>query len=273
MGFYDSGWRPYISKAGRRRRAERQMGKILKKGQTPAPIMLQGRAIAETFWGKAWCENLDRYSDYVNRLPRGRAYLRNGSVMDLQIAPGAVDALVSGSKLYRVEVGIAAVPKARWRSICNDCAGEINSLVELLHGRFSKVVMERLCQQKTGLFPQPSEIEFSCTCPDWVAMCKHVAAVLYGIGARLDDEPELLFKLRKVDGSELIAKAGAGLSLTKNRPPENKLLPSEGLAEIFGLDLVADPGGSRPRAVAKKTAGKQRTSVKGKTKKRGRKSL
>ena len=172
--------------------------------------MIEGRTIARTFWGKAWCDNLERYSDYANRLPRGRTYVRNGSVVDLQIAPGEVNATVSGSELYKVAVKVSAVPKARWNSICTDCAGAIDSLVELLQGRFSKGVMERICQQKTGLFPAPDEIEFSCSCPDWASMCKHVAAVLYGIGARLDEQPELLFKLRKVDEKDLIAKAGKG---------------------------------------------------------------
>ena len=180
-----------------------------------SPVVIEGRTIAATFWGKAWCDNLERYSDYANRLPRGRTYVRNGSVVDLQIAPGEVNALVSGSEIYQVAVKVSAVPKARWTSICTDCAGAIDSLVELLQGRFSKGVMERICRQKTGLFPAPAEIEFSCSCPDWASMCKHVAAVLYGIGARLDEQPELLFKLRKVDEKDLIAKAGKGLPLVE----------------------------------------------------------
>ena len=255
MGYYDYGWMPYVTVVERRHRAEKQMRKFLKKGQTASPIALQGRTIARTFWGKAWCDNLERYSDYENRLPRGRAYVRNGSVLDLQVVPGRVIAAVSGTDLYRVVVEIAPVPEARWRSICNDCAGEISSLVELLQGRFSKSVMERLCQQKSGLFPQPSEIGLSCTCPDWASMCKHVAAVLYGIGARLDEEPGLLFKLRGVDENELIAKAGTALPLSNKKPPKNRLLPSDGLAEIFGLEMA----GGRTRAEAGKKAMKGAT--------------
>jgi uncharacterized Zn finger protein len=116
-------------------------------------VVVEGRAIVKTFWGKAWCENLERYSDFENRLPRGRTYVRNGSVIDLQIAPGEIKALVSGSAIYRVKVKVAPVAKARWRSICQDCAGAIDSLIELLQGRLSKGVMERVCRQKTGLFP------------------------------------------------------------------------------------------------------------------------
>jgi len=135
---------------------------------------------------EAWCENLERYSDFQNRLPRGRTYLRNGSVIDLQIASGEVKALVCGSSVYQVAVKIMPVSKARWKSICKDCAGAIDSLVELLQGRLSRAVMERICREKTGLFPSPKEIQLSCSCPDWAFMCKHIAAVLYGIGARLD---------------------------------------------------------------------------------------
>ena len=231
-------WRPYVSVAERRRKAEREMAKLQKKGHPVSPVVIEGRAIARTFWGKAWCENLEGYSDFSNRLPRGRAYVRNGSVLDLQLGPGGVKALVSGSRIYRVEVKVAAVPKTRWTSICKDCAGAIDSLVELLQGRFSKGVMERICQQKTGLFPAPAEIEFSCSCPDWASMCKHVAAVLYGIGARLDEQAECLFRLRKVDEKELIARAGSGLALSRQGPAADKILAADGLSELFGLEMA-----------------------------------
>src|SRR6516164_7325097 len=153
MGFGGWGWRPYVSVAERRRKALGEVEKRRKKGLLVSPVVIEGRLIAKTFWGKAWCENLERYSDFANRLPRGRTYVRNGSVIDLQIAPGSIEALVSGSEIYRVKVKVAPVAKARWQSICKDCAGAIDSLIELLQGRFSKGVMERVCQQKTGLFP------------------------------------------------------------------------------------------------------------------------
>jgi len=230
-------WRPYVSVAERRRKAQREMQKLKKKGHPVSPVVIDGRTIARTFWGRAWCDNLERYSDFSNRLPRGRTYVRNGSVVDLQIAPGEVKAMVSGSEIYKVAVKVSAVPKARWTSVCTDCAGAIDSLVELLQGRFSKGVMERICQRKTGLFPAPAEIRFSCSCPDWASMCKHVAAVLYGIGARLDEQPELLFKLRKVDEKDLIAKAGSGLPLSKKGPADEKVLAGDGLSELFGLEM------------------------------------
>ncbi len=257
--FDDSGWRPYVPVAERRRKAGREVQKLKKKGHPVSPVVIEGRTIARTFWGKAWCTNLERYSDFSNRLPRGRTYVRNGSVVDLQIAPGEVSAMVSGSELYRVAVKVAAVPKARWTSICGDCAGAVESLVELLQGRFSKGVMERICRQQTGLFPAPAEIEFSCSCPDWVSMCKHVAAVLYGIGARLDERPELLFTLRKVDEQDLVATAGKGLPLAKKGPAREKVLVADGLSELFGLDLDTSAA-EQPLepAPAKKPAGARR---------------
>src|SRR5213592_115456 len=209
MDYYgDYRFKPYVSVGARRAQAVRELAKLKKKGRQTSPVIVEGRTIAETFWGEAWCDNLERYSDFANRLPRGRTYARNGSVVDLQIGGGEVKALVSGSEIYKVAVKVTPVSKARWRSLCSDCAGEIDSLVELLQGRFSKGVMERMCRERTGLFPSPGEIQLTCSCPDWASMCKHVAAVLYGIGARLDQQPELLFKLHKVDEKELIAKAG-----------------------------------------------------------------
>jgi uncharacterized Zn finger protein len=238
MGYYDHyGWKPYVSAAERRRTAEREMQKLRKQGHPASPVKIEGREIARTFWGKAWCDNLEHYSDYANRLPRGRTYVRNGSVVDLQVAPGEVSALVSGSMIYRVTVKVSAIPKARWTSICTDCGGAIDSLVELLQGRFSRGVMDRICREKSGLFPAPAEIHFTCSCPDWASMCKHVAAVLYGIGARLDEQPELIFTLRKVDGNDLIAKAGRGLPLSKKGPGAEKILANDDLSKLFGLDL------------------------------------
>jgi uncharacterized Zn finger protein len=245
MDYYD--WKPYVPVAARRLRAAREVAKLAKKGQRTSPVVIDGRKIAKTFWGEAWCDNLERYSDFANRLPRGRTYVRNGSVVDLQIAPGAVTARVSGSDLYQIEVKVAAVPKARWNSVCKDCAGAIDSLVELLQGRFSQGVMTRICHEKTGLFPAPEEIEFTCSCPDWAWMCKHVAAVLYGIGARLDEQPDLLFALRKVDQQDLIARAGKGLAGTGKGPTAGKVLDAGDLSEMFGIEMAQ---AAKPRTAA-----------------------
>ncbi len=252
--FYD--WKPYVSVAARRQKAERAMAKLMKKGETPSCVVIDGRTIAKTFWGKAWCDNLERYSDYDNRLPRGRTYVRNGSVVDLRIAAGEVTALVSGSSLYTVKAQIAPVPKLRWSAIRNDCAGAIDSLVELLQGRFSKGVMERMCQEGAGLFPSPKEITFTCSCPDWAAMCKHVAAVLYGIGARLDHSPEVLFVLRQVDHNDLIVAAGQDIALGAKGLAAGKRLDDTGLGEMFGIELAA------PAAVPEKGAKKRATKKK-----------
>jgi uncharacterized Zn finger protein len=238
---YDGwGWRPYVSVAERRRKAMREMEKRRKKGHTVSPVVVEGRTIAKTFWGKSWCVNLERYSDFANRLPRGRTYVRNGSVVDLRIGAGEIHAWVSGSELYEVALNVTPVAKARWKSICTDCAGAIDSLVELLQGRFSKGVMERICLQGQGLFPSPSEIHLSCSCPDYAGMCKHVAAVLYGVGARLDHQPELLFRLRGVDENDLILRAGTSVPLSAKGPDAAKVLGGEDLAGIFGLDMAVD---------------------------------
>jgi hypothetical protein len=230
-------WRPYVPVAARRERAARQMETLRRRGHPVAPVTVAGRAIATTFWGKSWCENLERYSDFANRLPRGRTYVRNGSVLDLQIAPGEVRALVIGSELYEVQVSVSAVPKALWTAIAKDCSGRIDSLVELLQGRLSRGVMERICREETGLFPSPREIRFDCSCPDWAAMCKHVAAVLYGIGTRLDEKPALLFALRKVDEKALIARAGESFPLAQKGLGAEKVLGDAGLSEIFGIEI------------------------------------
>jgi uncharacterized Zn finger protein len=235
---YYFGWRPYISVAKKRRRAEREAAKLKKRKHSSAPVKIEGRTIARSFWGQAWCANLERYSDYENRLPRGRTYVRNGCVVDLQIARGEVTAMVAGSDLYRITIAISPVKISHWKAICRDCAGTIDSLVELLQGRLAKGVMDRVCREGDGLFPSPGEIKLSCSCPDWADMCKHVAAALYGIGARLDEKPQLLFVLRGVDENELIANAGTDLPLSKATPHAAKLLDHGDVGALFGLEMA-----------------------------------
>jgi uncharacterized Zn finger protein len=248
----DFRWKPYIPAAARRRTTDQTVAKMKKKGQVLSPVAASRGAIAKSFWGKAWCQNLERYSDNSNRLPRGRTYLRNGSVIDLKIGPGEVTAQVMGSSLYRISISIREVAGAHWQAIARDCARSIDTLVELLQGQLSTSVMERITHPGTGLFPTPKEIAFSCSCPDSATMCKHVAAALYGIGARLDAEPELLFGLRKVDAKELIARAGEGGTPVHHPADSGRILDSSKLADVFGIDF----GGVDPKPSHKPTAKK-----------------
>ena len=272
MSRYDDRWPVYVSVAERRRKAALAMAKLAKKGHPVAPVKIGGHAITTTFWGNAWCDNLESYRDLENRLKRGRTYVRNGSVVDLQIAPREVRATVSGSSLYKVTVSIGEVPKKQWASICDDCAGGVDSLVELLQGRFSKGVMERICRQGGGLFPKPSEIRFACSCPDYASMCKHVAAVLYGVGARFDEKPELLFRLRAVDEKDLVTGLDQALPVARKGPAGGKVLEADDLSAMFGLDMAEaepakavakPPATAKPprKAEAKSQPGRQKTAA------------
>ena len=245
--YYD--WKPYVPVAERRRKAEKVAAQAAKKGAALAPVPASRGAITKTFWGRAWCENLERYSDYENRLPRGRTYVRNGSVIDLRIGAGEVHAQVVGSSLYKVAVTVAAVPAAQWQAIGRECSASIASLVELLQGRLSSAVMERICAPGSGLFPTPREITLSCSCPDSARMCKHVAAVLYGVGSRLDQQPELLFQLRRVEAKDLVAQAGAAIPKSGKGPARGKVLDDAQLADVFGIEIDSAP---TPRVAPKK---------------------
>jgi len=236
MSYFE--WHPYVPVVEKRRQAQRKLAKLSKQGQSFAPVTIEGRTIARTFWGKSWCANLERYGDYATRIPRGRTYVRNGSVLDLQIAKGEIVAMVAGSSLYKIKITIAPVKAAHWKAICRDCAGAIDSLVELLQGRMAKGIMDRVCREGDGLFPSPEEIKLSCSCPDWADMCKHVAAALYGVGARLDEKPQLLFVLRGVDENELLANAGQDLALARAAPGAARLLDDSDVAALFGLEMA-----------------------------------
>jgi uncharacterized Zn finger protein/DNA-binding transcriptional regulator YiaG len=232
MAFWGE-WGRYVPVAERRAKARRQMDKLRKKGKDIQPVTIDGRTIARSFWGKGWCDHLESFSDYANRLPRGRAYVRNGSVCHLDIRPGRIEAIVSGSELYNIDIRIKELKAATWASIKNECSGHIGSMLELLQGKLSDQVMAIVTDRHQGLFPQPGEITLDCSCPDWASMCKHVAAVLYGVGSRLDSQPDLLFLLRDVDAQELIA---AEMALPAAVTAGDTLADDQ-LGAIFGIDL------------------------------------
>ncbi len=258
---FNGGWDPYVPVAERKRLAEKEAKRRLKKGQSLAPIRITTVKIATTFWGIAWCENLDHYSDFANRLPRGRTYARNGSIVDLQINTGKITALVAGSSPYDVEITIKKLQTKRWIRLQQQCSKSIHSLIGLMRGQLPDDVLHRLTDPNEGMFPTPQEIRLACSCPDGASLCKHLAAVLYGVGHRLDYEPELFFRLRGVHQQDLItevlSKQSVDTALGLN---QESAIDSGELESIFGIDLaVSDaipPSGPSARQTKKKRAKK-----------------
>jgi uncharacterized Zn finger protein len=255
------------------------MDKLRKKGSVIQPVTIEGRTIARSFWGKGWCTHLESFGDYSNRLPRGRTYVRNGSVCHLNIEKTKVDAIVSGSELYDVRVEITPLKKQSWQTLKHQCTGKIGSLIELLQGRLSDEIMGIVTDRQQGLFPQPGEISYQCNCPDWAGMCKHIAAVMYGIGARLDKQPELLFLLRGIDHEELITADASASAITGGGSSRShrRSLSDKNLASVFDVEIEYNPKEpdqpktskpktskrtSRKISAAKKTAAKKVTAKK-----------
>lgn len=227
------------------------------EGRELSPVEpVRGQRIATTFWGQAWCRNLTRYSDYENRMPRGRSYVRHGSVVHLEVKPGEIHALVSGSDLYRVTIRIEPLARKQWDAILGQCAGEIEDLVFLLRGEPPERVMEIVTRPGDGLFPTPKEIELDCSCPDWADMCKHAAAVLYGVGVRLDHDPEQLFLLRSVDPNDLVSAVPDAAG-----PDEDDALAGEDLSALFGIRLEEDDSGIATSGARSSGAGVRRKAA------------
>ena len=238
-------WPAYVRVADRRANADRHAARIRERqGRALRPVSPagRGRALATTFWGRAWCDHLAAYASLLNRLDRGRRYLRGGLVIDLQIGTGTVTSLVSGTEVYEITVRIEPIAPRRWQRVVKACAGKIDSVVALLAGRFDQNVMAHVSNQETGLFPEPAAIAYRCTCPDgWTGrrLCKHVAATLYGVGVRLDEEPELLFHLRGVDPADLLTRATAGLVAGPGRAGGRRAIERDRLSAVFGIELDA----------------------------------
>lgn len=236
MGWGNRGYPRYVSVGERKAKARRKIAALRKQGKTLHPVTIEGRTIARTFWGKSWCDNVESYSDRYNRLSRGRSYVRSGTVIDLHLDGGELQAMVMGSSLYHIQVHIEPMAPRAWSTLTEVCRGQIDSLVDLLQGKFPKAIMEAVCQQEGGLFPLQDEISLKCSCPDGARLCKHLAAVLYAIGARLDEEPGLLFTLRQVDSSQLLATDFVELGSA----PDEDDLADEDLEALFGIELEMD---------------------------------
>jgi uncharacterized Zn finger protein len=258
-GYHDYSEFPiYVSVGEKRAKAEESLEKLKKKNPGVKPIVIAGSAIASSWWGKSWNKNLEGYADYSNRIVRGRSYVRSGAVLDLQIGPGEVTALVQGSrsKPYAVTIQITGITPVAWEDMKKACLGKLDSLPELLAGKIPKALGELFTERGKGLFPSPREICFSCTCPDYASMCKHVAAVLYGIGARLDTEPGLFFTLRRVEVKDLVSETvqrrGREL-LDKAKVKSARVLEGSDLSAVFGIQLDEAPGISPAAASPLKT--------------------
>ena len=239
-------WAPYVPVAKRRATAAKKMQQLKKKGHAIQPIEIQGRTIARTFWGKAWCSHMESFCDHDNRLPRGRTYVRNGSVCHLEINEGIVKAMVSGSSIYNITIAIKPLVREKWHTIKNNCMGKISSLLDLLSGKLSTGVMDVVCHPDGGLFPLSHDFKLSCDCPDDATMCKHVAAVLYGVGSRLDADPAQLFKLRGVNFEELIDVNQAVLDVTSTQSGRRKRLDDTAFTDLFNFETNEEPA-SHPR--------------------------
>lgn len=286
MAYYDYyGYPRYVSVGEKRAKARRKLEQLKKKHPGIRPVVIEGNTLVRTWWGKAWNGNLTKYADYTNRVGRGRSYVRHGAVLDLQISSGQVKALVQGSRQspYTVTMKIKPISKAVWTEIRAACEGQLASLQELLEGRFPKGLAELFTAKGSGLFPSPKEIEFKCSCPDWATMCKHVAAVLYGIGTRLDEDPSLFFVLRKMRMDDLITQAVRDKSerlLRQAKKKTSRVIDDADLGDVFGIEMeaampanddsgavAAEPGVAvkAQRKVPTEKTGKKRTARKAKT--------
>jgi len=223
-----------------RESVEREIVRRRERGELFEPLVApkSSKKLVQTFWGRAWCRHLESYSDYEHRLPRGRSYLRQGNVYNLAIEAGLVTAVVAGAMIYEVQVRVAPLEAHDWEGLKETCAGRVASLLDLLEGRLDEGLMQAMCGSDAGLFPEPAGIRMSCNCPDWADMCKHIAAVLYGIGVKFDADPALFFRLRGVDPTELLASsAGEVLSAVPQIEPE---LDGVDLGALFGIDLATE---------------------------------
>ncbi|MGE0173923.1 MAG: hypothetical protein AB7T49_14095 [Oligoflexales bacterium] len=230
-----SGGRFFVSIKDRKKKAREEIERQREQGKVVNPINARAKTITKSFWGKAWCQNLERYEDYAYRLSRGRSYLRNDCVVDLAVEEGRISALVRGSYLYEVSIRVKKIEQEQWVQLVNRCSGRITSLVGLLSGDFPDSVMSAVIERDSGLFPQPTDIKMSCTCLDVADVCKHVAAALYGVGVKFDTMPELFFVLRGANYRDLVKDAARDF-VSEAAETASDLDVAE-IEELFGIEI------------------------------------
>lgn len=264
----------YVSVGEKQQRAKKKLEKLMKENKDIKPVRIEGSAIAKTWWGKAWNKNLEAYADYSNRIGRGRTYVRSGAVLDLRIQEGHVKALVQGSASdpYSIVIKITSLKKDIWEEIKGFCAGKLDSLQELLMGKFPAALSEMFTARGKGLFPSPKEIDFDCSCPDIASMCKHVAATLYGVGARLDHEPNLFFLLRQIEIGDLISETIKDKTeelLTRAQKKSQRILEDQDLSSVFGIEMDTVSGFEKKKevGVTNKAVSQEKVKAAAKTRK------
>ena len=229
-------WHNYDEGEEAKQNVQRQLEKRQAKGEELKQVIApKGKKLASEFWGQAWQRHLEGLADYETRLPRGRSYLRQGNIYNLEIATGRVTAEVAGEHLYEVSIHFTPLTSEKWESIKQACAGQIGSMLDLLGGKIGEGIMRVISDTDHALFPRSKDIRFTCTCPDWADLCKHSAAVLYAIGLEFDREPELFFTLRGVDHHELVTVSGSSLSQANSA--DVTVIPDDQIAGIFDIDI------------------------------------
>ncbi len=224
---------------------EKRPKKVVIMKKDHKPIIVKSKSLVQTWWGKAWNVNLERYADYTNRIDRGRSYVRHGAVVDLRIGNGVVKALVQGrtAKPYTVSIWVEDLREDLWNNIVKSCEGKLESMSQLLEGEFPQDLAEIFTNPGSGMFPSLDEITFSCGCPDWASMCKHVAAALYGVGVRIDEDPGKFFKLRKVNISDLVSRAVEDRTknlLEKAGTNRSRVIDHSKIQNVFDIDMEDD---------------------------------
>ncbi len=262
MSYYDYGFPRYVSVGEKKAKAAKKLAQLKKKNKDINPIILAGSKLTNTWWGKAWNRNLESYADYSNRIGRGRSYVRHGAVLDLKIHAGKVSALVQGTrnKPYSLEIDIKSIPKANWNKIKKACQGQLTSVAKLLDGKFPKELQQIFTEKGSGLFPKPQEINFDCSCPDWASMCKHIAAALYGIGCRLDEDPSLFFTLREVKMDDLISEVAKDKSksmLSRAKKKTSRVIDDSDVSKMFGIDMDEEIEPVSTKSTKRKTRDKK----------------
>ncbi len=238
-------FREYVSVGERSARAQRKIRQLKKKNPNLNPVVIDGKQIASSWWGKAWINHLKHYADFDNRVGRGRSYVKNGLVIHFAIKPGHIESIVMGtsSSPYNIKIKTKKLSPNKWNKMKRLSREHLCTLPELNEGKFPKELKDIFSDRGEGIFPTIKEMSFHCSCPDWANMCKHVSASLFALGSQIDNNIDLFFKLRGVNTSELVQSALKDEAKhLKNRKFEDTAqvltLSEKKLASLFDIKLV-----------------------------------
>lgn len=170
-----------------------------------------------TAWGQRFLQALEQGLE-PKRLARGRQYSASHRVPDWAWTGGHLrfsgknrgTAYYGMNEPIRFEghIEISPLPGCLWQAVIPELGNQAGFIARLLLNEIPDSLESHLQARGHSLIPgrYGEDLQATCSCPETESPCRHVAAVLVALAARIDQTPLLLFELRGLNRATLAAR-------------------------------------------------------------------